>query len=408
MRVVLRLLKWVGLSILTLLIGGFLFALFRFGPVPLTLAWAKDTPNGPKATPAITLPFDREAAWETLQAEVYGRLPETATVRVVSRNVHDHLGGTLTNLEMVATLDGTDTQPFGISLVSRHADAPLIVWQSFSPRGAAIDHPSVPGERFEGTAANILEFVFGRYIQTPPVEAILDQGYAFAVMHPPEMIPDNGEAGVAELSRMSPGEPRMGAILAWALSGKMAVDALQMDALETKRPIISAGHSRYGKSALVWAAIDPRVEAVISHQGGTGGASLSKDKRGETVEQITYSYPHWFASNYAEENLSVDQHHLLALIAPRPVLLGGARRDVWSDPNGALRAAIGAVPAYEEAGVTEPLPARDLSDFVPSATIALWLRPGTHGVVEEDWPAFLRFLDAHFQSGDDEPLRTAG
>ncbi|MEZ5920566.1 MAG: hypothetical protein R3C60_04355, partial [Parvularculaceae bacterium] len=79
----------------------------------------------------------------------------------------------------------------------------------------------------------------------------------------------------------------------------------------------------------------------------------------------------------------------------RPVLLGNARRDVWSDPNGAFRAALGADPVYrlyDEKGLDQ----KRLVPFEPSSELAFWIRPGTHGVVKEDWPAFLQFLDAHF------------
>ncbi len=96
--------------------------------------------------------------------------------------------------------------------------------------------------------------------------------------------------------------------------------------------------------------------------------------------------------------MDIDQHALLALIAPRPVLLGNARRDVWSDPNGAFRAAMGADPVYELLG-SEGLRQERLYDWRPEADIAFWVRPGTHGVVEEDWPAFLEFLKAHFPPG---------
>ena len=155
------------------------------------------------------------------------------------------------------------------------------------------------------------------------------------------------------------------------------------------------------RSALVAAAFDPNVDAVISHQSGTGGASLSRDKPGETVQDITNGYPVWFSPAYSgyaknEDALPIDQHHLLALIAPRPILLGNAKRDVWSDPNGAFRAAQGATPAYTLYG-SSGLTRSKLNEFDPAADIAFWIRPGTHGVVKEDWPAFLDFLDAHFK-----------
>jgi len=86
----------------------------------------------------------------------------------------------------------------------------------------------------------------------------------------------------------------------------------------------------------------------------------------------------------------------LAAIAPRPILLGNAKRDVWSDPNGAFKAAQAANPAYERMG-RSGLTQKNLKSFDPTADISFWMRPGTHGVVKEDWPAFLDFLDAHFK-----------
>ena len=83
----------------------------------------------------------------------------------------------------------------------------------------------------------------------------------------------------------------------------------------------------------------------------------------------------------------------LAAIAPKPVLLGNARRDVWSDPEGAFIAAKIAAPAWGADGFG----ATRLDDFKPEDKISFWIRPGTHGVVKEDWPAFLDFLDAHFK-----------
>ena len=418
-----RALLWLFGIVGALILGAFVFALLRFGPTAMTLAWASGPPNGAPARPPLAADFDPEAARAALEREVYGSWPgngapeegapgEGASVEVVAaeRLPYPSIpGAQLVNIDM-ALLAGTQRRPFGISLVRRDPADPLIVWSSFGPRGAAIPHPSVPGEPIGSVTGRLVRFVFGRYIDGPPLTDVLDRGYGFAVLHPPEALPDSA-ASLAVLDTMMGGETtdgeadsgagsssRPGAIIAWAWLAAEALDALEAEG-EALGAVVAGGHSRYGKAALVWAAWDGRVDAVVAHQSGTGGAALSRDKRGETVAQMTESYPWWFAPGYAEDALNIDQHYLLALLAPRPVLLGGARRDVWSDPNGALRAAIGAAPAWRARGVAEPLPARDLYDFRPSAPIALWTRPGTHGIVEEDWPAFLQFLDAHFQGG---------
>jgi hypothetical protein len=139
----------------------------------------------------------------------------------------------------------------------------------------------------------------------------------------------------------------------------------------------------------------------VSHQSGTGGAALNRKKNGESVKEITDTYPHWFSEAYAKkdwdsEDVSVDQHALLALVAPRPIFLGNARRDVWSDPNGSFRSAQGASDTYKLYNKTG-LKQDSLKPFHPDADIGFYLRSGTHGVVKEDWPAFLVFLDAHIK-----------
>jgi len=161
------------------------------------------------------------------------------------------------------------------------------------------------------------------------------------------------------------------------------------------------GHSRNGKSAVLAAAFDPRIDLVIAHQAGTGGTTLSRSHNGESIEQITGAYPYWFAPGYSdyagrEDALPVDQHQLIALVAPRPILIGGAWRDNWSDPQGSFRAAQAANPVYAlygSEGLTQP----DLAHFDPEADLAVFMRRGLHGVTPADWSHFLDFLDAHFQ-----------
>jgi hypothetical protein len=144
--------------------------------------------------------------------------------------------------------------------------------------------------------------------------------------------------------------------------------------------------------------MDPRPQAVIALQSGTGGSSLDRDDVGESIEAITGSFPHWFAPRFAsyagrQGELPLDQHQLLALIAPRPILLGTARRDGWADPHGTFQAARGASPAYQLFGVPPFAQAR-LDEWSPKQRLAVYMRPGPHGIRRSDWQATLDFLDA--------------
>ena len=161
------------------------------------------------------------------------------------------------------------------------------------------------------------------------------------------------------------------------------------------------GHSRHAKSALVAGAYDPEIEVVIAHQAGTGGSALSRFKKGESVKSITKDYPHWFDPAYRRFDADgpfttpVDMHVLIALNAPRHVLLGNGRRDVWSDPNGTWRAAIGADASFEAAG-TQGLDQDGMRDRNLSASLSFYMRDGGHGIVQEDWDTFLTYMDNAF------------
>jgi hypothetical protein len=410
------------------------------GCAELTIAWADLEPEGVEAAPAALGPFAGAPAVETrdawrarragalrdaLQKYVYGYLPDASATRVLEKRRLDDAAfagkGVLEEWTMTAaaTFSGVavETRPvvlangFPLEVVfPRNAagPAPVIVMETFCPSWDVVPDPAV--SRPEGAEpmggglfGALMTYVFGRHICTPPFAAILEQGYAVAVLHP-VAIPDRREEGLAELRRLSAGHEdettRWGAVAAWAWLYSRVYDALAADPRVDPGAVVVWGHSRYGKSALLAAAFDARIAGAIAHQSGAGGASLNRDKPGESVEQVTANYPHWFARSYArhagrEGDHPVDQHMLLALIAPRPVFLGNARRDVWSDPNGAFRAAQGATPAYRLHGA-QGLTAARLDDFRPGDEIAFWTRPGTHGVVKEDWPAFLEFLDAHF------------
>lgn len=400
------------------------------GCVQATLAWTDMKPDGPEAAPALD--YQSVAEWEAkgapearekLQKTEYGVMPERTTSRIINRKTlnPEAFGGAglLEEYRIGASMaygeteveaksrDGEDG--FIMDVVSPKGDGPfpVILMETFCPRWSTIPDASVAGapqEEKKRGGLGLETYIFGRYICTPPIEEILAAGYAVATIFPDEFAPDRREEGLAELKRLTAGyvddETRLGAIGAWGWAFSRMIDALEADPRLDKSAMIVWGHSRYAKAALFAAAFDPRIDGVIAHQSGTGGASLNFQKKGEGIKSITGNYPHWFARSYREDNLEgYDQHMLLALIAPRPVLLGNARRDVWSDPNGAFRSAIGADPVYELYGARGLDQAR-LKPYDPTAEIAFWIRPGTHGVVKEDWPAFLEFLNAHFAVKD--------
>lgn len=239
-----------------------------------------------------------------------------------------------------------------------------------------------------------------------PVEMLLKRGYATAAFYTEDLEPDycnDGENGIIcffhDVKKEDP--ERWGAIAAWAFGASRALDYLTQDA-RVSTDIAVAGHSRGGKTALWCAANDKRVQCCYANDSGCTGAALSRGKKGERLLQINTMFPYWFCGNYKkyndrEEELPLDQHMLLALIAPRLLYLASATEDLWADPDSEFASALAADEAYRARNV-EGLACKTIP--VPGAPshegrIGYHVRSGGHALTKEDWSLFCDFWAKH-------------
>jgi hypothetical protein len=230
-----------------------------------------------------------------------------------------------------------------------------------------------------------------------PTDYLRQQGFAVLVSCYCSWVPDDpehfGSRGLAPLVGGSVAGARPGAIALWAWAISRLVDVAQrLPEIDPGR-IAVAGHSRLGKAALLAAATDTRIGAALINNSGAMGASLSQRNFGETRQHLEGRFPHWLSPDAGWRGAPLDQHQLLAAIAPRRLYVTSASEDLWADPKGEYLALLAAAPAWD--GVVLP-PLTEV--FTPgqqavSGPVAWHLRPGPHDIRPYDWHRFIRHLD---------------
>ena len=335
-----------------------------------------------------TWPARRAEILELFRCEVYGRAP-------VGRPAN--LSFTVVESDPQA-LGGKATQRLvEIAFDTPHAGRYKFRVELHTPNAATAPVPALVLLNFDG-------------FRCPALPLVIDRGYALAVLDRTQLAADDAATfrdGI--INALSGPGPLAGddwrAFSAWAWGASRVMDYLETDPAIDARRVAVTGFSRMAKTALWVGASDERFAAVLPNESGCGGAAISRRRFGETVGRITTKFPHWFCANFQrynnkEDALPVDQHMLVALVAPRPVYVTSAEEDLWSDPRGAeFLGCLYADPVYRLLGVeglaTDHMP--PLEEPVTAGRIGYHLRRGPHAFPEYDWRQFLDFMDLHLR-----------
>jgi hypothetical protein len=366
-----------------------------------------------KRRPEIVMDFDKEVlgrvpagapkvSWEVVNT----RRESVGGVAAVIKRLNGHVDNSA-DPAIKVTIDMIVTTP-------AHAagPVPVIMELAFSPEFNASIVRGIP-EMLPGGAGNQ-----GRRWQ----EQVLARGWGYAILSPTSFQADDGAgltSGVIGLvnkgQRRSPED--WGTIRAWAWGASRALDYLETDKAVDAKQVGVMGHSRFGKTALVAMAYDPRFAVAYISSAGTGGDKLYRHVYGEQLENLAHAptFYYWMAGNFIKyagplktDDLPVDAHELIALCAPRPVFIGvgsNTAGDQWADPMGEFLGGVGAGPVYRL------LHKKDLGtkQFPPMETGLLngdlAFRQHQFGhTPEPNWPYFLDFAARYLHAPTAKPI----
>lgn len=201
-------------------------------------------------------------------------------------------------------------------------------------------------------------------------------------------------------------ENEWGMIAIWAYAMRIGMNYIETDEAINPKQVAVLGCSISGKVAL-WAAVtDQRFGMTLLATAGHGGDAIWRRQFGETLDNMCTYLPTWICRNankYAKDinSLPVDQHTLLATLAPRPLYVSNAHHDLWADQKGQWIGTYNAAPAYQLYGenvafTSSEQPSLD-SPIVKSA-IGYHVRSGFHGLTLYDWERYMEFIEFHFMN----------
>jgi hypothetical protein len=285
---------------------------------------------------------------------------------------------------------------------------PMLLSINFGAVQRAVDDPGIKPETVWDPKTNTrIMPPDGRNFGRIDAEALLDAGFGVATFYYGDVDPDYPEgfangirARYPKAGQTGRAADDWGSVAAWAWGMSRVQDYFETDKSVDARRVAIHGISRLGKTVMWAGAHDQRFAAVIASCSGEGGAALSHRNYGETIAHLTAPtrYPYQFAENYAKyagfpDKAPMDANLLIALVAPRPLLLQTGNTDYWSDPKGEFLAEVAAGPVYKLLGK------QDLgTDVWPSTKqpifhdLSYYMHDGGHGMVASDWAIYIDFL----------------
>lgn len=308
---------------------------------------------------------------------------------LTKRRVKNWLGTDVTYKEIEIKVNGV---PFPVHLYQPETEKPV----------PAFVYPLLESQMRKWDPETMLDADF------LPVTDIVRRGYAVAVMPVYHVSPDwqhKSEFKQGVFKAMEPNAAHRtsrswATVSGWAFGMSRVLDYMESDPDIDSENVAAIGFSRGGKAALWAGATDVRFKLIISNSSGTAGAAYTRGKQGERIKDINVS--DWFCDNYhkyddREEMLPLDQHMLLATIAPRPLYVKSDGLDIWADPDAELKSARLASAAYELYGLKGLVAGEKVERDVAyqDGMIAYHRSSIDHSLTKADWSHYMDYADKH-------------
>jgi hypothetical protein len=336
---------------------------------------------------------------------VYGRVPRPQspikTAFEVVKTDPQFMGGMATRKDVQIRLSNEKGRAQMLVLV-------------FVPNGATKPVPAFMKHSFNDTKSRDFEahpMRQGGLRNGWPLGMFFERGYGFVAVYQQDLVGHNEVEFLRGIHRLFypegqsfPKAYEWGVLSAVAWGAMRAMDYLETDSDIDQKRVAIMGHSKMGKATLWTAAQDERFAMAISAQSGCAGAALWRRRSGETLEKMVTRFPYWLCRNAwkfvgREDDLPVDQHMLLACIAPRPVYVHSGVKDTWADGRGEYLSAYHAGEVYRLLGkkglTSEKLP--PVGEAIIESDVGYHIRQGGHSIEMYDWERFLDFADYHLK-----------
>ena len=214
----------------------------------------------------------------------------------------------------------------------------------------------------EGPFPAVIGIGFGGGAGSLPADIFTDRKIASIAFDFRQVMAHQQKRGSEPINKLFPDRTDIGAYSAWSWGISRLIDGLELT--QVRLPIDLkhlgvTGCSFAGKMALFAGALDERIALTIAQESGGGGAAAWRvSETLGNVETLAKTSHAWFSEEMFQfadqvDRLPYDHHELMALVAPRALLVLGNPDFEWLADESGYVSSRAAHEVWKQFGVAE-------------------------------------------------------